>query len=85
MAYPHEVQAHTSGQHTYDREKGYQPAEYKFQEYPKIVNGVTFKSAEDEAAFKAKQEEPKAEVSAAAAEPAKAEVEANKVEETKAE
>lgn len=56
--YPHEAadQAHTQGHHTYSREKGYQPADYKHQDYPKdLGGGVVVKSAEDEALYREKE------------------------------
>ena len=45
------------GNHTHSKEKGYQPAEYEHQEYPKVIHSkkqgqsVTVKDAEEEKAI----------------------------------
>jgi hypothetical protein len=56
--YPNEAKdlAHAGGHHTYDREKGYQSAEYVHQEYPKVMEGGTIvHSKEEEDAFLGKK------------------------------
>lgn len=45
-------------QHEYKPGEGYVEKPYEHQEYPKVVNGVTVNSAEEEAALAPKQEAP---------------------------
>jgi hypothetical protein len=51
----------TKEHHTYDRETGYQSAEYEHQEYPKTMpNGDIVADAEAEAIWRANQQPPAA-------------------------